>query len=314
MKYFALLLTCVALIPFLHADSKTAAGNLILASVNGEVITEADVLPLTSGREKQAQAVYSGERLTQMIYNYRKEVVNELIDNILVQKEFDRFNYPLPNQEIEREIDKFSDRIGSRSREDLIRRMAKEGVTIEELKMKVRKNLMVQIMIYRQLRIADPVSPREIFEYFKSHESDYASPEKVGLAMLKLDSARTDLEKVSSEINAELKVSADRFSDLVKRYNPDMGNLELAAIDSKLLRPEFSSAFKEFKVGLTAGPIKVYDGVVWLKITSYQPARKAEFKAVEEKIKLDLERNKREKVLNDYMQKLRDNAVIEYFL
>lgn len=132
--------------------------------------------------------------------------------------------------------------------------------------------------------------------------------------MLKLDSNLPDLEKISAEINAELKVSADRFASLVKRYNPDMGNLELEAIDSKLLRPEFASAFKEFKVGLTAGPIKVYDGIVWLKITSYQPAQKALFSAVEEKIKLDLERKKREKVLNDYMQNLRNNAVIEYFL
>ena len=116
MKYFALLLTFAVLTPFLYADSvidsKNATGNLILASVNGEVITEADILPLTAGREKQARAVYSGERLTQMIYNCRKEVVNELIDNILVQAEFNRFNYTLPAQEIEREIDKFSDRIG----------------------------------------------------------------------------------------------------------------------------------------------------------------------------------------------------------
>ena len=318
MKYFVFLLTFIILSPSLFSGTETLAkketGNLILASVNGEAITEADVLPLTSGRETQARAVYSGERLTQMIYNYRKEVVNELIDNILVQAEFSRYNYPLPNQEIEREIDKFSDRIGSRSREELIRRLAKEGSTLEELKIKVRKNLMVQIMIYRQLRIADPCSPKEVFEYFQAHESEYASPEKVGLAMLKLDSNLPDLEKISAEINAELKVSSDRFASLVKRYNPDMGNLELEAIDSKLLRPEFASAFKEFKVGLTAGPIKVYDGIVWLKITSYQPAQKALFSAVEEKIKLDLERKKREKVLNDYMQNLRNNAVIEYFL
>ena len=43
-------------------------------TVNGNVITESDVLPLTRNREKQAKAVYSGERLSKEIYNYRKEV------------------------------------------------------------------------------------------------------------------------------------------------------------------------------------------------------------------------------------------------
>ena len=293
---------------------ETTVGNLILASVNGNVITESDVLPLTRNREKQAKAVYSGERLSKEIYNYRKEVVNELIDNILVQAEFDRFKYPLSKQEIEREIDRFGERIGCRSREQLLRRLSKDGSTMEELQLRVRKNLMVQIMLFRQFRIADPVSPREVFEYFKAHQSEYASPEKVGLAMLKLDSSRSDLDKISAEINEELKSSPEHFAALVRRYNPEFGNVELGEIDSKLLRPEFASAFKEFKVGLTAGPIKVYDGVVWLKITSYKPAEKAVYSLVEEKIKSDLERKKREKILADYIQRLRSVAVIKYFL
>ena len=320
MKQFAAILFLSAFIPVICSgktvDTETdkKIGNLILASVNGKVITESDVLPLTGNREKQARAVYSGERLSKVIYDYRKEVVNELIDNLLVQAEFDRFKYPLAQQEIEREIDRFGMRIGCRSREQLLRRLSKEGSTMEELQLRVRKNLMVQIMLFRQFRIADPVSPKDIFEYFKANQSEYASPEKVGLAMLKLDSSRSDLEKVSAEINAELKSSPDHFAELVKRYNPELGNVELGAIDSKLLRPEFASAFKEYKVGLTAGPIKVYDGVVWLKITSYQPAEKAVFSQVEEKIKADLERKKREKILADYIQRLRQDAVIEYFL
>ena len=52
--------------------------NSVLASVNGEAVTLMDVLPLTRGRELQARAVYSGERLAQVIGDYRKEVVNEL--------------------------------------------------------------------------------------------------------------------------------------------------------------------------------------------------------------------------------------------
>ena len=320
MKYIAAVLFlilgmhCLGAAEAVTGKKNAVAGNFILATVNGEVITEMDVLPLTRSREKQARAVYSGERLKKAVYDYRKEVVNELIDSILVQNEFSRANYNLSKQEIEREIDKFGVRIGCRSREQLLRRLHKDGATMEELYISVRKNLMVQIMLFRQFKIADPVTPKELYEYFKANEASYAVPEKVGLAMLKLDSTVPDLKKLSAGITAELNSDPTKFDALVRRHNPGTDNGSLGEIDSKLLRPEFAAAFKTFKVGLVAGPIQSYDGVIWLKITSYKAAEKADFAAVSERIKDDLERKKREKVLRNYIQQLRKSAVIEYFL
>lgn len=320
MKYITAVLClilgmhCLSAAEVVTGKKNAVSGNFILATVNGEVITEMDVLPLTRSREKQARAVYSGERLKKAVYDYRKEVVNELIDSILVQKEFSRANYNLSKQEIEREIDKFGMRIGCRSREQLLRRLHKDGATMDELYLNVRKNLMVQIMLFRQVKIADPVTPKELYEYFKASEASYAVPEKVGLAMLKLDSTVPDLKKLSADITAELNSDPSKFDSLVRRYNPGTDNGSLGEIDSKLLRPEFAAAFKKFKVGLVAGPIQSYDGVIWLKITSYKAAEKADFAAVSERIKDELERKKREKVLQNYIQQLRKGAVIEYFL
>jgi parvulin-like peptidyl-prolyl isomerase len=288
--------------------------NSVLASVNGEAITLVDVLPLTRNKEMQARSVYSGERLEQVVAGYRREVVDELIDNLLIQAEFVRHDFVLSNQDVEREIDQFAIRIGCRSRDQLIRHLGKNGSTLEEVRMGIRKNMMVQMMLYRQIRIADPVSPREVYEYFKANEASFATPEKVGLAMLKLDSSRSDLETVSAEITAELKKNPEGFSALVSKYTPELGNGDLGEIDSKLLRPEFSAAFKEFAPGMIAGPIKVYDGMVWLKVISFVPAQKVVFSDVEEQIKLDMELKMREKVIKDYVKKLRSGAVIDYFI
>lgn len=298
---------------FALADNSNNGVNSVLATVNGQVITLVDVLPLTQAKELQAHSVYSGERLKNVIADYRKKVVNELIDDLLVQAEFARHNFVLSSHDIEREIDQFAQRIGCRSREQLLRKLRKDGSSIEEIRMGIRKNMMVQLMLFRQIRIADPVTPKELYEYFKANEADYASPEKVGLAMLKLDSSRKDLERVIPEISAELKKNPENFSGIVKRYAPEFKNGDLGEIDSKLLRPEFAAAFKSFSPGMVAGPLKVYDGIVWLKVTSWSPAKKSGFHEVEERIKNDLERKKREAVVTQYIKKLRSNAVIEFF-
>ena len=297
------------------AEKAVAGGemNSILASVDGEAVTLMDVLPLTHGKELQARAVYSGERLEQVIMDYRKQVVNELIDNLLVQAEFRRSQFTLPSQEIEREIDQFAVRIGCRSREQLERRLRKDGRNIDEVRMAVRRNMMIQMMLYRQIHIAVSLSPKEIYEYFQKNEAKFATPEKVGLAMLKLDSSRADVEAAKKEIAGELEKDPGKFDELVARYAPELGDGNLGEIDSKLLRPEFAGAFKEYVPGTVAGPIKVYDGLVWLKVVSYSPPVKAEFKTVEERIKLELEHQYREKAVADYIGRLRSRAVIEYY-
>jgi len=300
-------------VPVSMIDPGQVENNSILASVNGQAITLVDVLQLTQIKELQARSVYSGERLFKEIADYRKKAVNDLIDNMLIQTEFGKHNFTLSTQDIEREIDELASRVGCYSRSQLERRLHQEGSSMEVVRMTIRKNLMVQLMLYRQIRIADPVTPKELHEYYLSNESSFSVPDRIILAMLKLDSATGEKDKIIQEISSILKAEPERFTELVKKYSPALGNGELGEIDRKLLRPEFASAFKEFVPGMVVGPLNVYDGVVWLKVVSYQPAGEVKFADVEQKIKLELEQKKREKVFADYAAKLRSGALIEYY-
>ena len=90
----------------LHSGEVAASQtDSVLASVNGRAITLVDVLLLTGAQEMQAASLYSGTRLHEEIRRYRREAVDELIDNILIHKEFSKYNYPLSNQDIEREVE-----------------------------------------------------------------------------------------------------------------------------------------------------------------------------------------------------------------
>lgn len=287
--------------------------NAVLASVNGRAVTLMDILPLTRTRELQAASVYSGGRLYEEIQRYRREAVDDLVDNILIQSEFAKYGFVLSNTDVEREIDQIASRIGCHSRGELERRLRREGSGIEEVRMNIRNNMMVQMMIYRQIRIADPVSPKEIYEYYQANEAEFLSPEKVELAMLKLSSNHPDFSAESAAISEILKNEPEKFSELVRRYSSDLGNGELGEIECRLLRPEFAAAFSGFAEGMIAGPVQVYDGTVWLKVISYTPVRKSSFEMVQERIKLELEQRNRERIIRSYAAKLRSRAMIEYY-
>ena len=305
---------CV-LIPFLSAEEKRSGSsmNSVLASVDGNAVTLMDVMAVTGSKELQARGVYSGDKLSSVIAGYRREAVDELIDNILIHKEFSKYNYPLSNQDIEREVDRFAERIGCRSRTQLAGMLRKNNSSIDEIRMEIRKTMMIQLMLYRQIQIADPLSPRELHEYFLTVREKYSTPEKIVLSMLKIDLSTPDIEKISDDINKVLAAEPGKFDELIKKHAPDSGDGKLGEVIRRDLRPEFSGAFDRFTVGKIAGPIKIYGALVWLRIDDLIPGKKAEFKDWEPVIKADLEKDLRRKVISGYASYLRNRAIIEYF-
>ena len=283
--------------------------NSVLASVDGQAITLMDILPFTRNKELQASSVYSGDKLLDVISGYRKKAVDDLIDNILIVNEFSKYKYELPKQDVEREIDRFAVRIGCRSRSQLEIRLRKEGGSVDEVRMMIRKNMMVQMMLFRQVKIADPVSPREMYEYFDRNRARYTSPEVLTLSMYKLDNSKADYEIREVEICKTLEKDPAAFEALRKKS----GNSDSWEVARGELRPEFAAAFKKFAAGEVSKAIRVYDGTVWLRIDSLRQAEKKQFREVEEQIRAELELKNREQVIAGYARKLRAKALIEYF-
>lgn len=287
--------------------------NSILASVNGDAVTLMDVLPLTMAKEFQISAVYSGELLNREIQQLRKKAVDRLIDHRLLQLEYLKQSIRISNQDIERELDRISELMGCRSREEWIGKLRKEGTTLEQMRQDVEKNMMAQLMMQRRIVINGEPTPQELYDYFKSHEKEYATSEKVGLSMLKIGLNHPDIQKTVQAVSAKLNLPDADFTALVREYSPEFGNGDLGEIDRSLLRPEFATALKDISVGKIIGPLNIDDGMVWLKVNSHRNAVAANFGAVEQRIREDMQKKRREEVLNGYFQKLRSQAVIEYY-
>ncbi len=287
--------------------------NSIVASVNGEAITLMDVLPLTKNKEYQFYVAYSGERLKQAIYNLRKKTVDDLIDHKLMQEEYRKQNFKISNRDIERELDAVAEKMGYRSREEWILKLQKEGISFESLKQDVEKNMMVQLMLYRQIVIDGQATPGDLYKYFQEHRKDFSEPEKVGLAMLKISASDGDAAEKSRKISEVLKQDSSRFNEMVKLYAPELGDGSLGEIDRKLLRHEFASVLKKIEQGMVVGPLQMDGNVVWLKVVSHKPAKVADFKTVEQRIRQILSDKRKERVVKEYSRKLREKAVVKYY-
>ena len=287
--------------------------NSILASVNGQAISLRDILPMTRVKEYQAYAAYSGTKLEQAIRQLRRQAVDELIDRKLIISAYSKQPYRIAQSDIEHELDQAAIRMGCRSRGEFRQRLRENRCNIDEFRKEIEERMIFHFMLQRQMAIIGSPTPKEVYEYFQSHRKELSGIDTYELAMLKLDSSVADFNKTAAGITAILASSPERFAELVRRYAPGSRDGRLGAIEPSKMRIEFISAIKTPVEGKVYGPIKLNDGVVWLRLLKHNKAADASFESVHQQIIKILEGEQRKKAVELYTRDLRRDAVLEYF-
>ena len=316
--YFDLCLILLLSVEFaiFGEERKEVQVNSILASVNGEPVSLVDILGSTRNREFQAHAVYSGERLEEEIRKIRMKAVDDRIDRILVLEDYRKKPFDLPSQSVEEELDNIAERMGVRSRSEFVRKLRETGTSLEELRKDIEEYIIVQTMIYDRIRIETNITPREVYEYFQANREKFISPEKIELAMIMLDLNDPDLELKRNAISEKLADSPDSFAELARMYSigPDPRNGgNLGEIERQRLRPEFAAVMDSFDAGRVYGPIRTVDGVSFLRILSHTPEKKRAFRELSAEIREKIEKERRDEIQKEYLNRLRSKAVIRYF-
>ena len=285
----------------------------ILASVNGSAISLKDVLPLTRNLEYQAYAAFSGKKLEDEIRRIRRKAVDELIDRKLIIAAYYKQSYRITSTDIEHELDDAAVRMGCRSRDEFRRKLRENNLDIKDFRKELEERMIFQFMLHRQVTIAGTPTPQEIYEYYQKHKDELSGTETYELAMLKLDDSTMDIAKEQASVTQILSSAPERFAELVHRYNPGSADGRIGAIEPGKLRIEFSVALKTPQEGKIYGPIKLDDGVAWIKLLKHNKKVDVSFNAVQEKISRILEMDQRKKVIELYTRNLRRDAVLEYF-
>ena len=331
MKFFTVflsMLTVLTALPTPGADqtgsapagtaekSAAAFNESILASVNGEGITLADVLRETAPEEQTAMQLYSQNKLPAQLEQLRRQAVDRIIDRKLLVQEFQRLKLELPSQYVENLLDDLAVNFGCKTRSELARKAREAGTSLAELRTKASQRIMADMVIGRELYGAAAPTPREMYEYFQEHEQDFSKPEEINLALLLLapDANDDTVRKLSENLHA----SPDGFAEAVKAFsvgpNREQGGT-VGFLDRTRLREEFLNAVNaagELNPGMVLGPVATEEGRYFLKIVAVTPGVKADFAKIQPEIEKRMDQENRSKAVDALRQRLREKAVIRY--
>jgi len=246
----------------------------IIAKVDYNVITESELAEAMQPSLRQIKENYPPEEWDQRIQEIRRQILNQMINEFVCLR-FARDNeIEATDAEVEATILNLRENAGILDDETFKKELAKEGITLEELKRNLGKQTIVRRVLRSEIYSKIRVTETEIKEFYNANRDRYLSRAKVRVAVLMIDTENTGLlskaaaERKIYEAWEKLKNGAD-FSELVKDYSDgperesggDIGFIE----EGKVLPVVEKTAF-QMSEGQFSEPLETGFGWVIVKV------------------------------------------------
>ena len=281
----------------------------IVALVNGKAVTKFELdermLPIY---EKTRGRVLSADDVAQ-ISQIRRQLLDQMIDDILIQEEAERYKIKVTDNEVQDQVKNFMAQ-RNLSEDELNRQLSLQRMTRKDFERNMRRDMIKHQIIGGLVSSKVVVTDSEVEAEYKARKSEFSKDSMVQLAILMVPG-----EQTARDLKTKIEAGAMTFADAANKFSqgPGIGHGgDIGFIAWKDMAPQWNQALQGLKPGQITNPLHVQDFYGLLQVVSLKQGEDLPLDAVREQIFQSLRDAKFEKVFKEYMQKLRDKAVIEY--
>ena len=187
----------------------------------------------------------------------------------------------------------------------------KEGLSEENVRARIEKNMMIQTVFSDTVTAKVKVSDEEVKQYYEKNASRFKQPESVKLRLI---SAKD--EKKAGDILAKLK-SGDDFGEIAYNMSEDSYRAQkgdIGYMHKGRMVPEIEEAAFKLKIGETSGVINAENTWFIIKLEDRKPEHQLPLEEVRDKLKKDLEKERTKELNDKWIADLRAKAKIEVLL
>ncbi len=336
-------LLLAALLPLAEAQQKSGRSsskakashvvNRVAATVNGRPITSSEVRARLSPYMRELMVLYpqQGPRFTAELVKAKKQVLSELIDRELVLSEFESKGYMMPADQVEDEINRRILTQFNGDRAEFLNGLRKSGMTLSEYRESVRKEITVAAMRSSRYERDIPPTPDEIREEYNASKSDYRDITKDSIryekiyipAMVEEDPTISPEQQfeLAREVAQKIEKKQLSFAEAARTYSRDRYAEQGGTwpfIRREDLAVEFANVVFSLEKGKLMGPLMDQGGsgftIVRVLEKKLAPAPSLSRKDVKDMVDDAVRRKKSEKRYREWVERLRERAVIRTFI
>ena len=300
--------------------------NGIAATVNGEVVTKAEVAGAVVTQTQlwlfQNQTA-SKEQRDAKINEIKKAALKDLIDRKLILAKFKKEGGTIKRQYIDRAIDGIIRERFQGNRQKFNEELQKSGLTFPDFRKIQQEQIIVGAMRTQNSgeRIM-VITPREREETYRRHRDQFAVDSYVKLRMISIPKQTVEGEKSASaqralieDIQKKLLDGGD-FATMAKTYSqdsfaPDGGSA--GTIGKDVLNEKLT----DIAFGLEPRKVSdvIDDGADWrlLYIDAKQEGKTPPLSEVQDRVEKLVTQEKRQKIVENWLKRLRKDADVREF-
>ena len=286
--------------------------NRIVAIVNDEAITLGDLTAHMSALLQQVDTAELGEEQSKQM---REAVLQRLINERLMVQEAKRLGLSVGLEEVSERLQEIREQLGDPAEYE--RMLRETQLNEEQLKQKIRDQLLVQQVIQREVRSKLELSPTEVARAAGSPAPSNAPMEQVHVAHLLIrateersaDEARRIVEHLHDELQAGAK-----FSELAQRYSEDghgKDGGDLGWVDPGDLLPELDAVLPSLKPGEHSAPIQTKLGSHLVQVLDRRMRTADQADASRRRTEEALYERKFGEAMRNWLQQLNERAYVQ---
>lgn len=317
-KALGILLILFMCLPSAYAAQQELLDRVV-AVVNDEVITQAELDAFLRPLYEEYSQQYSGEELVKMIQEARQKLLNQLIEDKIVYQEAVKQEIVVTDDDLEKELQKFKKQMDKPEELELM--LEKEGMTLKDLREKLRKQSMVRQLHDREIRSKVVVSPLEVENFYKENPEKFVVKERVKVRSLTIKKSEEARAKGIPDEAAKKKIAAlqqkltegQDFERMVQGSSED-GRSRQGGLGEWIDRGGMIESVDEvlFKtpVGEVTGIVETPIGYHIFRIEDKEPAKTKTLEETRDQIMGYLFQQKSNARFREWMQELKRTAYI----
>ena len=303
----------IAISCFIAAGRQASAEttNRIVAIVNDEVITEGDVAAHMSALLQEDGPQEAGSAQTTQM---RQVVLQRLIEERLMIQEAKRTGLTVDLEDVARHLHAIQQRAGMNEAYEQM--LSDAGLSEEQLKAKIREQLLVRKVIDRAVRSKLIVTPSELAHAAPASSVHTPSDEVQAYHLL----IRVTPERSMEQARALIMQLADRLrhgaplEELAKQYSEDSnaeGGGLMGWVHQGQLLPELDDVLFRLQAGELSEPIQTRLGFHLIKVVARRGVSAGELSKAQQDHEQQLYQEKFTKAMAQWLGELKQRAYIE---
>ena len=305
-------LLVTALIVALVASLTACGSNDIAARVNGEEISRAELDEQVEILRAQSPQMFEGEEGEERILDFKRRLLESMIDNVLVRQAAEERGVTVSDEEIDAQLEDL--KAGFPSEEEFETALADANLTLADLRDQLREQLTTQRLMEELAGDAD-VTDAEVEEYYEANQAQFAEQ-----AATRSSHILFDLEDraTAEEVLAEVRGGGD-FAALAQEHSIDPGSAsqggDLGWSDpARPFVPEFTEAMEGLDVGDVSDLVETDFGWHIIKIEERRDERQRSLADVSDQIEQMILQQRNAEAYQTFLDEIRAQAEIEILI